>query len=142
MSTKSAAFVVEKLNESSGHCECCGHESRCVWGWVNQNEATVAAYWMRWTVDHLADHGAHLDLIIGRWGEGASSDQRAVVSLEHRQQPDGSPALMVIDAAGSPAAESDLATTALSRVDVVGTPLAQQVFAIVDAIYLQDDRFF
>jgi hypothetical protein len=109
---------------------------------VNQDDATVAAYWMHWTVGHLADHGAHLDLIIGRWGEGASSDQRAAVSLEHRQQPDGSPALIVIDAADSSAAKSDLAALALSREEVIGTPLAKQVFDIADAIYSQDDRFF
>jgi hypothetical protein len=137
-----AKFVVEKLNESSGHCECCGHESRCVWGFVHQDDATVAAYWMRWTVDHLTDHGAHLDLVVGPWGEGASADQRAVISLEHRQQPDGSPALMVIDAKDSPAAKSDLAAAGLSRAEVIGTPLATQVFAMVDAIYLQDDRLF
>jgi hypothetical protein len=142
VNTEPASFVVEKLDESSGHCDCCGHESRCVWGFVSQNDATIAAYWMHWTVDHLADHGAHLDLIIGRWGEDTSSDHRAAVSLEHRQQPDGSPALMVIDPADSAAAKSDLAATALSREEVIGTPLAKQVFDIVDAIYSQDDRFF
>ena len=65
-----------------------------------------------------------------------------MVSLLHRQQPDGSPALMIIDAADRPAAKGDLARTALARADVVGTPLAAQVFALVDAIYEQDRRFF
>src|SRR3954453_19797443 len=138
----STSFAVERLDQSSGRCECCGHASRCVWGLVNQDDATVAAYWMHWTVGLLADHGAHLDLIIGRWGEGASSDQRAAVSLEHRQQPDGSAALIVIDAGDSSAAKSDLAALALSREEVIGTPLAKQVFDIADAIYSQDDRFF
>jgi hypothetical protein len=36
----------------------------------------------------------------------------------------------------------DLAATALKRDDVINTPLADQVFSVVDAIYLQDGRFF
>jgi hypothetical protein len=97
---------------------------------------------MHWTAGHLEENGANLDLVIGEWGEGASAEKRAVVAFEHRQQPDGSPALMVINSAERPVALSDLAKTALSRSDVIGSPLTQQVFAITDAIYSQDDRFF
>lgn len=49
---------------------------------------------------------------------------------------------MVIDAADRAEAKGELAKAALARADVVGTPLAARVFAIVDAIYLQDGRFF
>jgi hypothetical protein len=49
---------------------------------------------------------------------------------------------MIIDAHGRPAANGQLASTALRREDVIGTPLAAQVFALTDAIYEQDDRFF
>jgi hypothetical protein len=135
-------FTVEQMGESGGHCECCGNQSRCVWGMVDDGKATVAAYWMNWTVGHLSEPGANLDLILGRWGDEASPDDRVLVSLLHRQQSDGSPALMIIDAADRPDAKGDLARTALARSDVVGTPLAAQVFAIVDAIYEQDGRFF
>lgn len=135
-------LTVEKLDESSGLCECCGTTSRCVWGLVHRGSETVAAYWMHWTAGHLQQHGANLDLVIGEWGENASAEKRAVVALEHRQQPDGSPALMVIDSAERPVARRDLAAAALTRADVIGSPIAEQVFAITDAIYLQDDRFF
>jgi hypothetical protein len=49
---------------------------------------------------------------------------------------------MVIDAAGRPIGDGTLAATTLGRSDVIGTPLAPQVFSIVDAIYEQDSRFF
>jgi hypothetical protein len=49
---------------------------------------------------------------------------------------------MVIDAAERPPAKGELARSALARTDIVGTPLAAQVFALVDAIYEQDGRFF
>jgi hypothetical protein len=135
-------FQVEEMGESGGHCDCCGNESRCVWGMVHGADETLAAYYMHWTVGHLTDPGANLDLIIGSWGDNTSADDRVVVSLLHRQEPDGSPALMVIDAAERAATKREIARTALARSDVIGTPLAAQVFAIVDAIYEQDDRFF
>lgn len=50
--------------------------------------------------------------------------------------------LMVIDATGRPAANGDFARTALARKDVIGTPLAAQVFSITDAIYEHDARLF
>lgn len=135
-------FAVEEMGESSGHCDCCGNESRCVWGMVRDGNATLAAYWMHWTVGHLTETGANLDLVLGQWGDEASADDRMIVSMVHREQQDGSPALMVIDAADRPVAKGELAHTALARTDVIGTPLAAQVFALVDAIYEQDGRFF
>lgn len=135
-------FAVETMGESSGHCACCGNDSRCVWGRVYQGQTAIAAYWMHWTVGHLSEPGANLDLVIGEWGDQATSEQRVAVSLLHRQQADGRPALMVIDAADRPAAKGDLARTALARSEVIGTPLQAQVFAIADAIYEQDGRFF
>jgi hypothetical protein len=49
---------------------------------------------------------------------------------------------MVVDAAVRPFAKEGLAGSALARVDVIGTPLAAQVFKLADAIYEQDGRFF
>jgi hypothetical protein len=135
-------FTVEKMGESGGHCDCCGNESRCVWGMVHREDETLAVYYMHWTVGHLSEPGANLDLILGRWGDDSSADDRVVVSLLHREQTGGTPALMIIDAIGRPAAKGELARTALSRTDVIGTPIAAQVFGLVDAIYEQDGRFF
>jgi hypothetical protein len=135
-------FAVETLGESGGHCDCCGNDSRSVWGLVNKGDATVAAYWLHWTVAHLSDPGANLDMVIGRWGDDASAADRVMVSLLYRVQEDGTAAFMVIDAADRPASKSELAETALARTDVVGTPLATQTFAMVDAIFEQDGRFF
>jgi hypothetical protein len=105
---------------------------------VHSPEATVAAYWVRWSLNHLEDVGASVDLVVGTWGDGAGPEDRVSISLIHRQQPDGTAALMVVDGKD----QSSLAGSALRRVDVIGTPLAAQIFDITDAIYLQDDRFF
>ena len=131
----------EALGESSGRCECCGNESRCVWGIVFDDDVATAAYWMQWTPRHLLEEGANLDLVVGRWGENATSEDRMAIALLHRQQADGTPALMVIDAADRPSRDR-LAAKTLSRDDVIGTPLARRVFALADAIYANDDRIF
>lgn len=136
------AFEVETLGESSGHCDCCGNESRRVWGMVHhQGGPSVAAYWMHWTAGHLSEPGANLDLVIGKWGDGTDAHDRVGVALVHRQLEDGTPSLMVVDA-DDRFSNVDLAATALKRRDVINTPLAKQVFSVVDAIYLQDGRFF
>lgn len=135
-------FTIEKLGDSRGHCDCCGRDSRSVWGLVNQGEASIAAYWMRWTEGHLEEVGANLDIVLGQWGEGTTSADRVAVALVHRNQDEGSPSLMVIDAQGRLVADGALAAVGLRRDEVIGTPLAPQVFALVDAIYEQDDRFF
>jgi hypothetical protein len=49
---------------------------------------------------------------------------------------------MVVDAAVRPIARKGVANSALAREDVIGAPLAAQVFSLTDAIYEQDDRFF
>jgi hypothetical protein len=113
--------------------------SRCVWGFIHAPKGTLAAYFVHWTLTRVADHGANFDLIIGRWGEGTTAADRAVVSLAYRLDENG-PSLMVIDANDRPAASGGLAARALRRTEVVGRPISQEAFVIVDAILAQDDR--
>lgn len=47
---------------------------------------------------------------------------------------------MVIDSEGRPANDPKLCGRALKRVEVLGTPLAKEVFQLVDCIWLQDPR--
>ncbi|MCP5399663.1 MAG: hypothetical protein H6921_10410 [Sphingomonas sp.] len=142
MGQPSNGFAVEPLDESGGHCDCCGEASRSVWGVVHQGNATVAAYWVHWTVGHLDVHGANLDLILGAWGDDTSARDRVAASLVYRAPEDTPPALMVIDAADRPIGASELVSGALRREEIIGTPLADHLFAMVDAIWEQDQRFF
>jgi len=136
-------YEVETMGESSGKCDCCGNDSRRVWGMVhNVAGSTVAAYWISWTVGHLNEPGAYFDLVLGRWGDGTNASDRFRVTLLHRAQTNKAPTLMVIDSAIRPSCDGQLAQSALARSDVIGTPIAAQVFSIIDAIYDQDGRFF
>jgi hypothetical protein len=137
-----AGFTIEKMNTSHGHCDCCGGVSHSVAGLLYNGGVAIAAYWMNWTEGHLSDSSANLDLVLGQWGEETGPADRYAVAMVHRQLADGTPSLMVIDAEGRPAADGRLAHVGLRRDQVIGTPLAVQVFAMTDAIYEQDERFF
>ncbi len=126
-------------SHDGGPCEHCGHLSRTVWGYVHAGGETIAAYFVQWTLDR-PDHGANFDLVLGNWDESESAPGRRqflrrAVALEYR--PAG---FMVIDAASRPIAQPSLAEVVLSRAQVVGQPIAEQVFAIADAVFAGDPR--
>jgi hypothetical protein len=131
-------LTVTPWKESSGTCDCCGRPSRTVWGDVAAMGQTLAVYYVHWTVGS-SDHNPNFDLIIGSWGEGADPSQRILVSLAYRPPPEGG-SFMIIDAEGRPAATPTLCGRAMKRAEVIGTPLAKEVFQLVDAIWLHDAR--
>jgi hypothetical protein len=131
-----AAFKVEQTGQRSSHCDCCGTATQRVWGFVSRGGVAVASYFVGWTIGR-PDHGAAFDIIVGAWGEGTTPEDRSAVALDFRVI-DGTPQYMVVDAKDRPTASSDLVGKALARTDVIGTPLAAQIFEIVDAVYLGD----
>lgn len=139
---RTTEYEVEPLGQSSGVCDCCGNETRLVWGFVHAPAGTVASYYVHWTADSGLDrHPANYDFIIGRWGEDASPADRVAVSLMHFENEEG-PGVMVIDAGGRPSAGSGLAASALDREGVVGKEFAATAFAIFDTVLLQDTRLY
>ncbi|MDP3341638.1 hypothetical protein [Frigidibacter sp.] len=144
MPTSPPSLKVEPTGESAVYCDCCGNQSRTIWGFVHEGEGAIASYFLQWTVGApLSTHPANFDLIYGAWGEGegegASKMDRYAVSMVYFEG-DSGPAISVIDAADRPVAKSELVGTVLSRDCIIGTPLAQRVFAIFDAVLLQDER--
>lgn len=125
------SLAVEPVGESQGQCDCCGTTTKRVWGWVHHDDTTLAAYFVGWT-EGMPDHGVTFDLALGRWGEGSGPNDRQSVALDYRHDAN---AFMVVDASGRTADRPEIASIPLSRADVIGTPLAQQVFAISDAVY-------
>jgi hypothetical protein len=122
-----------------GPCECCGNNSRCVWGFIHARKGMLASYFVHWTVGRVSDHGANFDLILGNWGAKAIAADRRLVTLAYRLFETG-PEFMVIDGHERPAANSELFGRVLRRSEVVGQPIAKQAFDAVDAILAQDAR--
>ena len=118
-----------------GPCECCGNMSRTVWGYIHRNDEMVAVYYVSWTLGRI-DHGARVELIIGKWDDDASADDRSAVALACRLQ-NNQPQFMIRDAEPK---DDGLATHALKRDQIVGTPKSAEIFELVDAIWLKEDR--
>lgn len=133
-------FKVEPTEESGGLCSCCGNQTRTFWGLIYEQNGAVASYFVQWTVGQPLDsHPVNFDLIYGSWGEGTTKKDRCAVSLVYFENEAG-PGVMIVDAHDRPVAYSELTDTVLKRDEVVGTDLAKQVFALFDAVWLQDKR--
>jgi hypothetical protein len=134
------AITIEALGErAAGPCDCCRNETHRVWGQASADGHIVAVYYVTWTPGRVAD-GASFELILGKWGDAAGAADRSAVALSYRLLENG-PAFMVVDAAGRHVAGSSLVGRALSRSEVVGTPVAELVFAVTYAMLAEDHRF-
>lgn len=132
------ALHAEFWDQSGGHCDCCGNQTCTIWGGLSDASGARAAYFVRWTVGQ-PQHLPYVDLILGLWGEGTGPQDRVLVSLCYRPQPGGG-SFMVVSATGRPGDDRKLCGRALEREEVIGTPLAQEVFALADALWLTEPR--
>ena len=135
-----AGISIERTgSKDTGACDCCGRSSRSVWGLASIGTRGVAAYYVHWTLGHIPDRGANIDLIVGGWGDGTIPADRCAIALSYRLLDTG-PGMMIIDAGSRSFSRSSLIGKVLARDEVIGTPIAKQVFNIADAILAQDDR--
>ncbi len=129
---------IEENSESGGFCDCCGNQSRTVWGYVYADGAAHAAYFVSWTCDK-PDHSPNFDIIIGTWGNDKSNDKK-LSSWILNTSPDSS-GFVAIDSSDRRIADSDLVSETLSRDQVISDPnLKELATAIIDAIWIQDSR--
>ena len=135
----SGITIEQTGSKETGSCDCCGRSSRNVWGFAYAEGRCLAAYFVQWTLGHIPDRGANIDLVLGEWGEAATPERRSALALAYRLTETG-PSMMVIDAENRRAASSDLVGRALTRQEVIGTAVAHEAFAIADAVLAQDAR--
>jgi hypothetical protein len=128
----------ESVNDY-GPCECCGSMSRRVAGLVHRAGEPYAAYQVHWTLGQVEKQGATFYIILGYWGEGTLAADRFAVALRYRSDSEAT-GFMVVDAGETCIASHPLVGRALRREDVIDTPLAQEVFDLIDLIWLHDDR--
>lgn len=120
-----------------GPCECCGDISRLASGMVRLNDEPYALYQVHWTNSHIVKHGAEFYIILGEFGEGTTAADKFAVALHFFVESDRF-GFMVVDADKTTISSHPLVGRALSREDVIDTPLAEEVFELVDAIWLED----
>lgn len=131
-----SGWSVHAEGESTGRCDCCRSVSRLIWGKARGPQDGQADYLVHWTPGASKKlHPANFDLTVQ-----TSSTKVFCVSMILYERDDGSSGVMVIDASRRPFATEPGPAQALSRDEVVGTPLGPQMFALFDAIWLGDPR--
>lgn len=121
-------------NESRRFCDCCGNATRTIWGDLANDERTLAIYYVKWTAGSN-EHWPNFDLILGRWGDGTDPSDRMLVSLAYHPIRNE---FMVIDGRG--ANYTKVCARALTRKEVIGTPLETEIFTLIDALWLTEPR--
>lgn len=133
-----SCFTIEQQKfDDTGSCECCGEVTRVAMARVRLHGELYATYAVHWTGGKVRDHGAHFYMVLGGWGESVNSAEGVSVALQYRADKGG---FRVIDAAGTMLADEPRVGRPLQRDEVVGTPLAEKVFELVDAIWLLDEN--
>jgi hypothetical protein len=125
--------------DDSAPCPCCGDVTRTIQGIVRYDSLQIAMYSVRWALARVPEHGAYFDLIVDTWREDTGRVEACSVSLDCRLIR-GTPTFMIIDSAEREIAKNHLVSRPLNRADVIGDPLADDIFAICDVIMAQDER--
>ncbi len=104
---------------------------------VRLNDDPHALYQVHWTTQQVARHGAEFYIVLGHFGDGTTAADKFAIALHFFVEPDRF-GFMVVNAAQTPIASHPLVGRALPRESVIDKPLAQEVFDLVDAIWLED----
>lgn len=125
-------------NESTGYCDCCGQQSKTIWGDLGDTSGTKTLYFVQWTIGK-PEHLPCFDLVLGSWEDGTSSSDRFLVSLLYQPRSGGG-SFMVVSGIGRPADDRSICGRVLERAEVVDTELATTVFSLVDSLWLSEPR--
>ena len=129
-------YSLEPAGQSTGVCECCGHESRTVWGYVSSQQTAQCAYFVHWTRGK-PDHYPNIDLLIEA-SDAMGHRSRVLVSWIYSSE---HYAFMVVDSAARPVASTELCAHALSRSDVLADErLLAEARRVLDTICAHDER--
>ena len=129
----------ERTITNYGPCECGGDTSLLASGLVRRDQEPYAAYQVHWTKNQVAKHGAEFYIVLGEFGDGTTAADKFAVAL-HFFVEDERHGFMVVDADQTSIASHPLVGSALPRSNVIDTPLAEEVFELVDAIWLEDEN--
>jgi hypothetical protein len=127
---------VEPGVESVGVCECCRHETRAFRGFVFNHEGAFAVYFATYSDSH-PELGVSMVVILRGWGEGADTSTKSCVALKWQDTETG-PGCAVVD--GASWVDESAFGRLLSRSDALASGLANEAFAVSDAVWLADRR--
>ena len=136
--TEESLIPANFWDESAGYRNCCGKQSKTTWGNLEDSSGAKVIYFFQWTVNDRY-HMPCFDIVLGPWGDGTAPSDHVLVSLQYQSRPGGG-SFMVAGGKGRRADDRNLCGRAPERADVIGTPLANDVFAFADAVWLTEPR--
>ena len=124
--------IAENQHYHRGVCACCGSDTAYTRGVVLRGRERIAKYLIKWTVGDPS-HGMGWLVSLPQ----ADSGREVSISLRYSFEHDS---FMVRHLGDEPWTDDDLAGFGelLDRDHVIGTPLAERTFAVVDEIWLAD----
>ena len=124
--------VTNVTHDHLGICSCCGSETACTRGMVELDGIHVASYLIKWTVGDPS-HGMGWLVSLNEQPSGRRVSVSLSYSFEHS-------AFMVYLLGEYPWDTEDISGCGeiLDRDRVIGTPLEEQVFLMVDEIWVND----
>ena len=123
---------------TTGHCDCCGNESKAFHGFVYLDDQAHGLYLCTYTVGH-PEFGVSMAVSLRGWGEGADPTEKECVALEWVQSETG-PGCRVSDAATCPWGNESSLGRKLSREEALANGVAQEAFVVTDAVWAEDIR--
>ena len=126
-------FEIRQVGNHGSGCDCCPGDTNRVWGYVYKNNDPVAAYFVTWAAQE-PDEGASFEFVLGKWGDETSAKDRASAAVDFSIV-EGAPQFKIVDAGDRPVSKSSLAEKALARSEIVDTPIAPDILAMIDVIY-------
>lgn len=132
-------LIVSLGEQHESECECCDNRTLSIEGVIDRPDGVGAGvYAVQWTIGS-PENGASFHLVIGPVDDKARVAECVGVRLAYGMTQQGSPGFTVVDA-NTEYFYFDTCPRPLPREEVVGTPLAQESFDMVDAIWMQDPR--
>ena len=120
-------------------CDCCGNESKTVWGYIYNGNNALAAYFIQWT-KNKKEHYPNFDFLLGTWGDDSINDKKLISFIYNATQGDNG-SFMAIDGSERPASSSELCDVALSAQEVRNDKEIMNIAAeMIDAVWLGDPR--
>lgn len=123
---------IEEGAVTSTPCDCCGTRTLVVEGDLIASEGWLAFYTARFTEGHRSN-GIAFQIGTGTWSEDTAARDRWLFRAIFDPAENS---FMIVDTPP----DTGIVATALRRDDIIGSPFAAEAFAMLDAIFMKDNR--
>ncbi len=131
-------YTIEFMGKNdSNPCECCGEITTRIWGRAFLENSEVALYYVCWIKNEYEQKGATYNIIYRNYDK--ESRQDAMIALSCEKNNEGS-VFTILDAQKNNLINTAQKLIKLDCDEILGMPFEEKLWALVDAIFLNDNR--